>query len=101
MILVYLKQKDVDTDPATIFRMMNDFLQKGITKEVQLGKGKSSYELANKGDHHHLVCETCGKIEAVLDNVVPEMEKELQKRHGFLIKRHSLEFFGLCKNCQK
>ena len=101
MILAHLKQEDVDADPATIFRMMNDFLQKGITKEVQFEEDKARYELANKGDHHHLVCENCGKIEAVSDTVVPEMEKDLQKKHGFLVKRHSLEFFGLCSNCQK
>jgi Fur family ferric uptake transcriptional regulator len=100
-ILDYLRQKDVDTNPATVFRMMNDFLQKGITKEVQLEKGKASFELASKGDHHHLICESCGKIEAVEDNFVPKMEKELQKKHKFLIKRHSLEFFGLCASCQK
>lgn len=100
-ILVHLKQKNIDTDPATIFRMMNDFLQKGITKEVQFEKGKSRYELASKGDHHHLICENCGKIEPVEDNFIPEMEKELGAKHQFLIKRHSLEFFGLCANCQK
>jgi Fe2+ or Zn2+ uptake regulation protein len=100
-ILSYLKQKNIDADPATIFRMMNDFLQKGITKEVQLEKGKARYELASKGDHHHLVCQSCGKIEAVEDNFIPEMEKELEKKHKFLIKRHSLEFFGFCSNCQK
>lgn len=100
-IINYLKQEKISADPATIFRMMNDFVEKGITKEVQLVKGKVHYELTNKGDHHHLICEKCGKIEAVEDNFVPEMEKELAKKHNFLIKRHSLEFFGLCANCQK
>jgi Fur family ferric uptake transcriptional regulator len=100
-ILTFLKQKNIDADPATIFRMMNDFLQKGITKKVQLEKGKASYELTSKGDHHHLICENCGKIEPVEDNFVPQMEEEIQKKHQFLIKRHSLEFFGLCSDCQK
>jgi Fur family ferric uptake transcriptional regulator len=100
-ILAHLKEKNIDADPATIFRMMNDFLQKGITKEVQLEKGKVHYELSSKGDHHHLICESCGKIEPVEDNFIPEMEKELGAKHKFLIKRHSLEFFGLCANCQK
>jgi Fur family ferric uptake transcriptional regulator len=99
-IINYLITERINADPATIFRMMNDFLKKGITKEIQLEKGKVHYEL-NKGDHHHLICDKCGKIEAVEDNFVPQMEKELAKKHQFLIKRHSLEFFGLCHNCQK
>ena len=101
IIINYLKKEKINADPATIFRMMNDFLAKGITKEIQLEKGKVHYELSSKGDHHHLVCESCGKIEAVEDNFVPQMEKELAKKHQFLIRRHSLEFFGLCSNCQK
>lgn len=101
LIINYLKNEKINADPATIFRMMNDFLAKGITKEIQLEKGKVHYELASKGDHHHLVCDQCGKIEAVEDNFVPQMEKELAKKHQFLIRRHSLEFFGLCSNCQK
>ena len=100
-ILAYLKQKNIDTDPATIFRMMNDFLQKGITKKVQLEKRKASYELTSKGDHHHLICENCGKIEPVEDNFIPQVEEDIQKKHQFLVKRHSLEFFGLCSDCQK
>ena len=71
MILDYLKQKEISVDPATVFRMMNDFLQKEIIKEIQFEKGKNRYELVSKGDHHHLVCENCGKIEAVADNFVP------------------------------
>jgi Fur family ferric uptake transcriptional regulator len=101
LIINYLKKEKINADPATIFRMMNDFLAKEITKEIQLEKGKVHYELSSKGDHHHLVCESCGRIEAVEDNFVPQMEKELAKKHQFLIRRHSLEFFGLCSNCQK
>jgi Fur family ferric uptake transcriptional regulator len=100
-IINHLKKEKINADPATIFRMMNDFVEKGITKEVQLVKGKVHYELTSKGDHHHLICEQCGKIEAVEDNFVPQMEKELAMKHEFLIKRHSLEFFGLCSSCQK
>ena len=101
VIINHLRNEKINADPATVFRMMNDFVKKGITVEVQLEKGKVHYELASKGDHHHLVCDQCGKIEAVEDNFVPQMEKELAKKHQFLIRRHSLEFFGLCHNCQK
>lgn len=97
----YLRKNEVKIDPATVFRMMNTFTEKGITKQIQLEEGKARYELSSKGDHHHLVCGNCGKIEAIFDNVIPKMEKEIQKKQKFLVKRHSLEFFGLCINCQK
>jgi len=100
-IIEYLRKKDIETDQATVFRIINMFTQKGITIPIQFQEGKTRYELANMKHHHHLICEKCGKIKSVFDNVIPKMEKEIQKKQKFLVKRHSLEFFGLCADCQK
>jgi Fur family ferric uptake transcriptional regulator len=100
-IISYLRQKNVDIDPATIFRMMHDFMQKGITKQIQLNEGKARYELSNKRHHHHLICTNCGKIEEVEGDFLKQMEEEIYKDKKFRVKDHSLEFFGLCADCQK
>jgi Fur family ferric uptake transcriptional regulator len=101
MILDYLRQKDVDVDPATIFRMMNIFHKKGITQQIQLQEGKARYELSNRSHHHHLVCTNCGKIEEVEGDFLKKMEKDVFKSKKFKVQSHSLEFFGLCSNCQQ
>ena len=101
MILDYLRQKDVDVDPATVFRMMNIFHKKGITQQIQLQEGKSRYELSTKSHHHHLVCTNCGKIEEVEGDFLKKMEEDVFKSKKFKVQSHSLEFFGLCSNCQK
>lgn len=100
-IMVYLKKKDITTDPATVFRIMNMFTQKGLTAPIHFQEGKTRYELANKEDHHHLICETCSRVEDVQDTVIPELERYIKKKHHFVVKRHSLEFFGLCAHCQQ
>jgi Fur family transcriptional regulator, ferric uptake regulator len=99
-IIAFLKKENIKVDPATIFRMMNDFVKSGMAREIQFEKGKARYELTSKGDHHHLICESCGKIDAILDNFIPDLEKEISEKHEFMVKRHTLEFFGLCKNCK-
>lgn len=99
-IIKYLNAKGIKTDPATVFRMMNTLTQKGITTPIQFQEGKTRYELTSKEDHHHLICENCGNISDISDKVIPELEKEIRRKHNFLVKRHSLEFFGLCANCQ-
>ena len=100
MIIDYLRQHDVDTDPATVFRIINAFTEKGITRMIQFREGKTRYELFAKGDHHHIVCTNCGKIEDIPDVFMEDFEKEINAKKGFLVKSHSLEFFGLCRNCQ-
>lgn len=99
-VIDYLKVKDIKTDPATVFRMVNTLTQKGITTQIQFQEGKTRYELSNKEDHHHLICESCGKIEDISDTVIPAVEKKINNKYGFLVKRHTLEFFGLCTTCQ-
>lgn len=97
----YLIVKKIYADDTTLFRIINMFTQRGITKQVSFNEGKFRYELANQKDHHHLICENCGSIEDVSDCAIPELENDIWKKRQFLVKSHSLEFFGLCKNCQK
>lgn len=99
-ILSYFKNNNIKADPATIFRMVNVFVEKGILKRIDFGEGKTRYELSNKGDHHHLICTSCGHIESVEDSHMSNFEAEIKNNKGFIVKSHSLEFFGICLNCQ-
>jgi len=94
-------QKTLGTNRATCFRILNSFTKNGLLRKLEFGEGKARYELANLPHHHHLICEKCGCLQDIVDTVIiPDAEKELGKKHKFLIKRHALEFFGLCENCQ-
>ena len=97
----YLHKKEIQTDPATVFRIVNMFAEKGLVKPIQFNEGKSRYELATRADHHHFICEGCGAVEDVSDCKIDSIEKSIMKKKGLLIKRHSLEFFGLCNLCQQ
>ena len=96
----YLDKKSIKTDPVTVFRIINTFTEKGITKQIQFNEGKFRYELASKDEHHHLICKTCGSIEDISDCNIEDLEKEIESRKGFKVQSHSLEFFGVCGRCQ-
>ena len=100
-LVKYLKINNIKADKVTIFRIMNTLTEKGLVKHVQLNEGKLRYEYAMKREHHHFVCENCGNIEDISDCNISNLEKELTRKKGLLIKRHSLEFFGICKQCQR
>ena len=92
-------EKEVNVDPATIYRIINTFFEKGIIERIEFGEGKYRYEVAGH-HHHHLICTNCRKIEDVEGDYINEIETEIRGKKGFLVKSHSLEFFGLCRNCQ-
>jgi Fur family ferric uptake transcriptional regulator len=100
-MIAYLDQKDIKTDPATVFRIVNTFTEKGLTKQIQLQEGKFRYELASKADHHHLVCTRCGEIQDMSDCNIDVLENHIEKKKNFKVMSHSLEFFGICANCQQ
>lgn len=99
-IIDYLDKSNIKADPVTAFRIVNQFTDKGLIKKIQLHEGKFRYEHSAKADHHHFVCERCGAIEDISDCNIDVLEHHVQQKKGLLIKRHSLEFFGICKQCQ-
>ena len=86
-------------DQATIYRILEVLTKKGIINRFDFGEGKYRYEL-QKNHHHHLVCDNCDRIEDIEVDFLKDMESRIRSKKGFLVKSHSLEFFGLCRNCQ-
>ncbi len=95
-----LHRLGVMMDRVTLFRILNTLTQKSILKPIQFNEGKLRYEYAAKPEHHHFVCEKCGQIEDIEDCNVGSLIKNISSKKGVLVKRHSLEFFGLCADCQ-
>ena len=95
----YLKERGIEVDKATVYRILDTFHDKGIIIRMEFGEGKFRYEIAGS-DHHHLVCEQCGNIEDISDCGIDVLEKEIKKKKGFIVKRHTLEFYGMCRQCQ-
>lgn len=51
--------------------------------------------------HHLLICENCGSTEEIHCSGINSIIKTLEKNSNFKIKRHNLEFYGLCSKCAK
>lgn len=96
-----LKKQRIKVNKTTLYREI-DFLQsQKIITEINLGEDKKRYEIADNAHHHHLVCLNCKKVDDIdLQNDLSKQEVQIKKTKNFKVINHSLEFFGLCKNCQ-
>lgn len=91
----------IPVNKTTIYRELEFLINQSILQEIEFGEGKKRYELKTAHHHHHIICSNCRKVEDVdLDVDLHDEEKKIEKQTGFIIQNHSLEFFGLCKNCQ-
>ncbi len=87
---------------TTVYRSLESLVSLGLAQAVDLGDGERRFELVNPGEHHHhLICDEC-KSSVHLDQcLVEELEHAVSSKHGFEIRSHVLEIFGICKDCKE
>ena len=54
---------------ASVYRAVDGLVEQGLLQRVDFGDGIARYEPVRAGHehHHHLVCESCGKVETFHD----------------------------------
>ena len=54
---------------ASVYRVLELLSSEGLVQRIDLGSGISRYEPIHSGGdhHHHLVCDSCGRVEAFED----------------------------------
>ena len=94
-----LRQHGKGMGLATVYRSLDALKLDGAIQVRTLSNGESVYSLIHD-DQHHLTCLQCGRSIPISDCPVHELEQQLDAAHQFKIYYHTLEFFGLCQDCQ-
>ncbi len=95
-----LRQRRVSMGLATVYRALESLKLEGAVQVRTLSSGESLYSLA-QADTHHLTCVRCGLSTEMNECPVHGLETHLTESHHFQIFYHTLEFFGLCEQCQE
>ena len=98
-LYVQLRQRNVSMGLATVYRALEALKLEGAVQVRTLPSGESLYSLT-QSDTHHLTCVRCGNSEEMAECPVHGLEGHLTESHHFQIFYHTLEFFGLCEQCQ-
>lgn len=97
-IIENLRQRKIAADQATIYRIIENFVEKNLLARLQFQEKRYFYEKKGR-EHHHAICQKCGSIQDVTKCNIKRIEREIVKSMNFKVSRHSLEFFGLCASC--
>lgn len=87
---------------GTVYRILNDFKEKGVIQEIPLGISHYDGDVFSRA---HFICQKCGKIFDIFD-VCREcrfIKRKLRRKKGKIgeINNYQMYFYGLCKKCQK
>ena len=86
---------------STVYRTLELLKRLGLVTETDLGGGRVRYHPADKGRHHHLVCQQCGRIIDLDESVLASVKSMLFREYKFSADLRHLAIFGRCANCSQ
>lgn len=98
-LYVELRKRNETMGLATVYRSLEALKLEGAVQVRTLATGESLYSSV-RHDRHHLTCLHCGASIPIDECPVHNLEHQLEKSHNFKVYYHTLEFFGLCEQCQ-
>jgi Fur family transcriptional regulator, ferric uptake regulator len=84
---------------STIYRNLDELERLKIVDRTHLGHGPATYHLA-AATHGHLVCERCGSITEIPDQMFSDLARAARSRYGFTAMPHRFAVLGICAECQ-
>ena len=98
--LIKSSYPDLKVGIATIYRTLSLLEESSIVTSISLDSQAKKYELSAKKHHDHLICIKCGKITEFVDEEIEKRQYIIAKKLGFAMSDHSMQIYGLCKDCQ-
>lgn len=101
-IFIKVKHKNPSIGLATVYRTLDMLHELEIVKKIPFRDGMSRFDLvktSNGQQPFYLLCQSCGQIEEVKENILFDKEKNIQHRYQFKITTYHLTFHGICKDC--
>ena len=96
-----LRARNREVSRASVYRVMDELEAIGLVVLVEVGRGVLRYEAARagRGHHHHLVCESCGRLEAFSDDALERAIRRLSERLPARVSEHEVVLHGECGAC--
>ena len=82
---------------ATVYTILELLKSKQLVDEIRINFGRSCFELKDC-EHHHFLCNRCGRIFDI--DIVPCPTLKKRQVDGHVIETFQGYFYGTCKDCK-
>ncbi len=100
-IYAQVAAKYPDVNISTVYRTLELLKKLGMVYEIDLGEGRIRFHAEESGHHHHLVCQSCGKVIDIDEAILSSLRDILLRDYGFQAELRHVGVFGICENCRK
>ncbi len=97
-----VRSHDPSVGLVTVYRTLKLLGAAGLATERSFGAGYSRFDpnLA-EGNHHHLICTVCGRIEEFRDPHADASGQRAARAAGFIVTESRVELYGTCQACAR
>ena len=88
-----LIKKNDEVGVATVYRVLNQFVDAGICIKHNFESGQAVFEIMPDHHHDHMVCMETGKVIEFEDDIIEKRQHQLAKKNGYKIVDHSMVLF--------
>jgi Fur family ferric uptake transcriptional regulator len=86
-------------DLASVYRNLETLERVGIVRHVHLGHGPGLYALAGAREREYLVCDRCGRVEAVEAERLERTREAIRADFGYEARFTHFPIVGVCASC--
>ena len=84
---------------STVYRTLDTLEERGYLHHIHPGHAPGVIHLSVVAEHHHLVCENCGRIVDVPFGELEPLVEGMSAEHGFIIDSVHFALMGRCWDC--
>ncbi|HOC30387.1 MAG TPA: transcriptional repressor [Treponemataceae bacterium] len=87
---------------GTVYRNLAVLAAEGQVRVLHIGGAGDRFD-GDTSVHYHVFCTKCGAVADVPPGLcaVPDADSAVSGCTGYSVSGHSMDFFGLCPECQK
>lgn len=85
---------------ATVYRTMELFSTLNVVQKLDFGDRCQRYELYSPLHHHHLLCNSCGKVIEIKGRPADALDTIITAMTDFSVLDYQIYIHGYCKDCQ-
>ena len=83
---------------GTVYRNLEILSESGIIQKLDTPGSRKRYDGVVE-NHYHVRCSMCGRVDDLRTNGALVSEESVQRLTDYVIINHTLEFIGICPDC--
>lgn len=101
-LYLQIKANSHNVSRATVYNTLDLLVNADLVIKHQFGKNLAQYEKAFQyRQHDHIICTECKKVIEFCDPRIQNIKSTMGELFHFNISSHSLNLFGVCRDCEE